>query len=147
MQNAFDKTHRSCQTDTISHKNCRSIRVQTSAPVYTKVIYVGATVLFYTVPLKMKKKPYSYDLVLLSPSIHALQNICICEKFQNDNDIVYIQRQYLYALRPKKFKCSFEPIILLSRKKVKFVQAYIRCNQSDDTAVTVNAGNFVVLNR
>ena len=103
---------------------------------------------------------YADDLCLIAPSVHALQNLInMCEKFAEDNDIVYnTTKTVCMCIRPKNFKCSFEPIVLLSGTKLKFVDCYkylgvfICCDQSDDTAIDYqrrnlyNRGNMLIRN-
>ncbi len=95
---------------------------------------------------------YADDMVLLAPSIRALQTlIAKCSEFANDHSILYnTKKTVCMCFRPQVLKCKFDPIVVLADKQIKCVSShkylgvFITCNQKDDISIEQQMKNVYV---
>ena len=93
---------------------------------------------------------YADDLVLIAPSVRALQVLLgYCDSFAQDNDVKYNTKKTVCMLvRPKEFKSDFVPCFELAGFKLKCVSTnkylgvHIATDQKDDRSIRQQCRNI-----
>ena len=93
---------------------------------------------------------YADDLVLLAPSMRALQTLLdTCSTYAEDNDITYnALKSACMCIRPSIFKSDFKPVFVLPGKVLKNVDSnkylgvQIESNQKDDASMNAQRVNM-----
>ena len=93
---------------------------------------------------------YADDLVLIAPSIRAMQIVLnYCDSFARDRDVIYSTRKTVCMfLRPKCFKYSFAPCLRSSGSVLKCVSShkylgvYITTELKDDASIRYQCRNM-----
>ena len=103
---------------------------------------------------------YADDMVLIAPSIAALQKLLDkCSIFALNHSILYnVKKTVCMCFRPKVLKANFDPIVFLSGKEIKCVTShkylgvFINSNQTDNTSIeqqvknVYSRGNMIIRN-
>ena len=93
---------------------------------------------------------YADDLVLIAPSVRALQVLLsYCDSFAKDNDVKYnAKKTVCMFVRPKELKSDFVPCVELSGFKLKCVPThkylgfYIATDRRDDRSIRQQCRNM-----
>ena len=102
---------------------------------------------------------YADDLVLIAPSVRALQtSLALCDQYANENDITYnAKKTVCMTLRPKRMK-NKDPDVYLASKKLEYVKCHkclgvlISNDRKDDLAIETqhrnlySRGNMIIRN-